>query len=211
MESLQSCAKPSIWSVEKKYVYIDGLAQDCSNSSALAMESLQSCAEPSIWSVEKRYAYIMKGGGKMVISSPFFYNIFHGGNSSTNKTTSIGKDPGPHMALPGNNEFTEGVTFLSGIGVYTNFNVCTKSVWSSAHVLFQMMLFKTNKLMKIAFLIWMTLWYCCLNTAYRAILHIEAETKWLPICWRHFEMHFLEWKYINCNWIFTEVCFQKSN
>ena len=27
-------------------VYIDGLTQDCSNSTALAMESLQSCAEP---------------------------------------------------------------------------------------------------------------------------------------------------------------------
>ena len=28
--------------------------------------------------------------------------------------------------------------------------------------------------------------------------HIEAETKWLPITW-HFQMHFLEWKYINFN------------
>ena len=28
---------------------IDGSAQDCSNSSALAMELLQSCAKPSIW------------------------------------------------------------------------------------------------------------------------------------------------------------------
>ena len=28
--------------------YIDGLVQDCSNSSALAMELLQSCAKPSI-------------------------------------------------------------------------------------------------------------------------------------------------------------------
>ena len=30
--------------------YIDGLAQDCSNSSASAMELLQSCTEPSIYS-----------------------------------------------------------------------------------------------------------------------------------------------------------------
>ena len=29
-------------------VYIDGLVQDCSNSSALAMELLQSCIKPSI-------------------------------------------------------------------------------------------------------------------------------------------------------------------
>ena len=28
---------------------IDGLVQDCSTSSALAMELLQSCAKPSIW------------------------------------------------------------------------------------------------------------------------------------------------------------------
>ena len=28
--------------------YIDGLAQDCSNSSGLAMELLQSCTKPSI-------------------------------------------------------------------------------------------------------------------------------------------------------------------
>ena len=28
--------------------YIDGLVQDCSNSSALAMELLQSCTKPSI-------------------------------------------------------------------------------------------------------------------------------------------------------------------
>ena len=29
--------------------YIDGLVQDCSNSSALAMELLQSCTEPLIY------------------------------------------------------------------------------------------------------------------------------------------------------------------
>ena len=29
--------------------YINGLVQDCSNSSALAMELLQSCTKPSIW------------------------------------------------------------------------------------------------------------------------------------------------------------------
>ena len=30
--------------------HIDGLVQDCSNSSTLAMELLQSCSKPSIWS-----------------------------------------------------------------------------------------------------------------------------------------------------------------
>ena len=30
-------------------LYIDGLAQDCGNTSALAMELLHSCAKPSIW------------------------------------------------------------------------------------------------------------------------------------------------------------------
>ena len=34
---------------KKKIYHIDGLAQDCSNSSALAMELLQSCAKPSIY------------------------------------------------------------------------------------------------------------------------------------------------------------------
>ena len=31
--------------------YIDGLLQDCSNSSALATELLQSCTKPSIYTV----------------------------------------------------------------------------------------------------------------------------------------------------------------
>ena len=30
-------------------LYVDGLAQDCSNSSALTMELLQSCAKPLIF------------------------------------------------------------------------------------------------------------------------------------------------------------------
>ena len=30
---------------------IDGLVQDCSNSSALAMELLQSCTKPTIWHI----------------------------------------------------------------------------------------------------------------------------------------------------------------
>ena len=40
----------SVWqaSLENKKTYIDGLVQNCSNSSALAMELLQSCAKPSI-------------------------------------------------------------------------------------------------------------------------------------------------------------------
>ena len=32
-----------------KWCHIDGLVQDCSNSSALAMELLQSCTKPLIW------------------------------------------------------------------------------------------------------------------------------------------------------------------
>ena len=34
--------------IHKLENYIDGLAQDCSNSSALAMQLLQSCPKPSI-------------------------------------------------------------------------------------------------------------------------------------------------------------------
>ena len=33
------------------YVYVDGLVQACSNSSAIAMELLQSCLKPLIWSI----------------------------------------------------------------------------------------------------------------------------------------------------------------
>ena len=42
-------------------------------------------------------------------------------------------------------------------------------------------------------------------------LHIEAETKWPPISWRQFQMHFLQWEYINLDWHFIEVCSQVSN
>ena len=37
--------------------------------------------------------------------------------------------------------------------------------------------------------------------------HIEAETRWPPLCRRHFLMHYLEWKCLNFNWNFTEVCY----
>ena len=38
------------------------------------------------------------------------------------------------------------------------------------------------------------------------LLHIEAETKWLPFTRLQFQMHFLEWKCINFDYDFTEVC-----
>ena len=41
-------------------------------------------------------------------------------------------------------------------------------------------------------------------------LHIEDETKWPPISW-HFQMHFLEWKSINFDKDFIEICSQGSN
>ena len=37
------------WPMSPLQFHIDGLAQDCSNSCALAMELLQSCAKPSTW------------------------------------------------------------------------------------------------------------------------------------------------------------------
>ena len=40
---------------------------------------------------------------------------------------------------------------------------------------------------------------------------LTKRTKWTPISWRQFQMHFLEWKYINFNQHFTEVCPQGSN
>ena len=38
-----------------------------------------------------------------------------------------------------------------------------------------------------------------------------AKTKWSSFSRQHFQMHFLEWKCINFNQDFTEVCFQWSN
>ena len=46
---------------------------------------------------------------------------------------------------------------------------------------------------------------------YQLLKHIEAETKWTPFRRRHFQMHFLEWKYVNFYYDFTEVCSQCSN
>ena len=37
--------------------------------------------------------------------------------------------------------------------------------------------------------------------------HIEAETKWTPFRRRHFQVHFREWKYLNSDYNFNEVCF----
>ena len=38
------------------------------------------------------------------------------------------------------------------------------------------------------------------------LTHIEAETKWPPFRRRHFQMHFPEWKYLNFDSNFTEIC-----
>ena len=43
------------------------------------------------------------------------------------------------------------------------------------------------------------------------LYHIEAETKWPQFSRWHFQMHFLEWKCINFDRCFTEVCSQGSN
>ena len=38
----------------------------------------------------------------------------------------------------------------------------------------------------------------CLDTKIVNIAeHIEAETKWPPFRWRCFQMHFIEWKFMN--------------
>ena len=38
-----------------------------------------------------------------------------------------------------------------------------------------------------------------------------AETRWPPFSRRHFQMHFPEWKCVNFEWNFTELCSQGSN
>ena len=54
--------------------YIDGLVQDCSNSSALAMELLQSCAKPPIWqySVTKGVPWHHKSPGTPLFVEQLF-------------------------------------------------------------------------------------------------------------------------------------------
>ena len=46
---------------------IDGLVQDCSNSSALAMEWLQSCTKPSRWRLQSELEGRLWGGGLVTI------------------------------------------------------------------------------------------------------------------------------------------------
>ena len=38
------------------------------------------------------------------------------------------------------------------------------------------------------------------------LLRHWGREKWMPICKWHFQMHFLEWKCLNSDWNFTEVC-----
>ena len=53
-------------------IYINGLVQDCSNSSALTMELLQSCAKPSILCVIKSVTYNMLWG---ILSERFLQSV----------------------------------------------------------------------------------------------------------------------------------------
>ena len=43
------------------------------------------------------------------------------------------------------------------------------------------------------------------------LLTHRHEAKWLLLSRRHFQMHFREWKYMNFDYDFTEVCSQRSN
>ena len=40
-------------------IHIDGLVQDCSNSSALAMELLQFCAKPSMYDSQSYQSFVI--------------------------------------------------------------------------------------------------------------------------------------------------------
>ena len=41
--------------------------------------------------------------------------------------------------------------------------------------------------------------------------HIEAETRWPPFYRRYFQMYFLEWKFMNFDLTFIDICFLESN
>ena len=56
---------PRIFCCISQELYIDGLAQDCSNSSASAVESLQSCAKPSICTCLRRHRAIQRHVGRL--------------------------------------------------------------------------------------------------------------------------------------------------
>ena len=69
------------WSISTSFLtqksHIDGLVQDCSNSSALALELLQSCAKPSIYqcsSTRLWYLQYISNGGTMSYTKPLIYN-----------------------------------------------------------------------------------------------------------------------------------------
>ena len=51
--------------------------------------------------------------------------------------------------------------------------------------------------------IWSMLWNILIPTAH---WHIEAETIWPPFCRWHIQMQIVEWKYMNFDWNFTEIC-----
>ena len=66
--------------------YIDGLVQDCSNSSALAMELLQACTKPSLYIYIHRYilinatqtlitAFVLRGKPVIGAWKEFFENM----------------------------------------------------------------------------------------------------------------------------------------
>ena len=42
-----------------KIIYIDGFAQNCSDSIANAVELLQSCIKPSIWTTQRQHITIV--------------------------------------------------------------------------------------------------------------------------------------------------------
>ena len=52
-----------------QFVHIDGLMQDCSISSALAMEILQSCTKPWIWQWPYMSAMVSQITGKLTVGS----------------------------------------------------------------------------------------------------------------------------------------------
>ena len=49
--------------------YVDGLAQDCSDSSAIAMELLQSCTKPSMSSCARWFVKWSEGSDEKLIFS----------------------------------------------------------------------------------------------------------------------------------------------
>ena len=98
--------------------HIQGLVQDCSISSVLAMKILQSCTKPSTWSSEQKvdiFSFIFLNESYIISNSNSIKFVTEGpiGLKQVNAITSTNDGRGVwcHMVSPGHNELRMGTAF----------------------------------------------------------------------------------------------------